>query len=346
MVRVGAIGLGGLAYLELDVLAGFPDVEIVAGADVAPEARELFEAEFGVSAYDDYEAMLSANADDLDAALITTPHALHFEHAMACLERGLDVYVEKPMVTDVGDAVELVETADEASAVLQVGYQRHFHPGFQELKRLIDDGRLGDLHTVDCYLAQEWIRRHQGTWRVEPRFSGGGQLYDSGSHLLDVLLWMTSAEPAEVAARIEFNEPRLDVNSALAITLDCEPRPVIASVGVSGDGIAVEPSEGYFIWGTEGRATYAEDEITLARKGGVVYTAHIESETDFHTLTRKKLANFVASVRGEEVPAVPGEVGLAVTALTEAAYRAAETGKTVDVQAIEADPPRAADESN
>ena len=334
MVRVGAIGLGGLAYLELDILAGLPDVEVVAGADVAPAARELFEAEFRVSAYDDYRAMLSAHADEIDAVLITTPHALHFEHAMACLDRGLDVYVEKPMVTDVGDAVELVETADEVGAVLQVGYQRHFHPGFEELKRLIDDGRLGDLHTVDCYLAQEWIRRHQGTWRVEPRLSGGGQLYDSGSHLLDVLLWMTGSEAKEVAAHVEFHEPRLDVNSALAVTLACEPRPIIASVGVSGDGIAVEPSEGYFIWGTEGRATYTENEITLARKGGVVYTAQIESETDFHTLTRKKLANFVASVRGEEEPAVPGGVGLAVTALTEAAYRAADQGRTVDVEAL------------
>ena len=334
MVRVGAIGLGGLAYLELDVLAGLSDVEVVAGTDVAGEARKLFEPEFGVSAYDDYEVMLEAHADDLDAALVTTPHALHFEHAMACLERGLDVYVEKPMVTDVGDAVELVETADEIGSVLQVGYQRHFHPGFREVKRLIDDGRLGDLHTVDCYLAQEWIRRHQDTWRMKPELSGGGQLYDSGSHLLDVLLWMTSAEPAEVAAQIEYHEPRLDVNSALAVTLACEPRPIIASVGVSGDGIAVEPSEGYFIWGTEGRVTYTGDEITLARKGGVTYTAHVESETDFHTLTRKKLTNFVASVRGEAEPAVPGEVGLKVTALTEAAYRAAETGETVDIQEL------------
>lgn len=334
MVRVGAIGLGGLAYLELGVLDGFPDVEVVAGADVAPGARELFESEFGTTAYDEYGPMLGTHADDLDAVLITTPHALHFEHAMACLERGLDVYVEKPMATDVGDAVELVETADEVGAVLQVGYQRHFHPGFRELKRLIDAGRLGELHTVDCYLAQEWIRRHRGTWRMNPELSGGGQLYDSGSHLFDVLLWMTGAEAREVSANVEYHEPGLDVNSALAITLSGETRPIVASVGISGDGIAVEPSEGYFIWGTKGRATYTEDRITLAHKGGVVYTAQVESDTDVHTLTREKLANFVASVRGEEEPAVPGEVGLRVTALTEATYRAADSGRTVDVREL------------
>lgn len=331
-VRIASIGLGGLGHVLLDVLGELDDVEIAAGVDVSRPAREEFEAAFERPTYSGYAEMLDEEADDLDAALVVTPHAFHFEEAAACLDAGLHVLVEKPMTVDVADGVELVDLADESDRVLQVGYQRHFHPVFREMKRVVDGGRIGEPHAVSCHLGQSWAEIQAGTWRTDPELSGGGQLYDTGSHLLDAMLWTTGAEPATVGAEMTFAEPGVDVNSALAMSLERDGVTVTASASVSGDGLAVEPKEGYFVWGTEGRLSFTEGTLYVTEGDGVRYRTEITEGVDFRTLTRKKLENFVASVRGEAAPAVPGEYGLRVTTLTEAAYRAADAGTRVDVE--------------
>jgi predicted dehydrogenase len=333
-LRIGVIGVGGLGHLQTKTYAGMPEVVIVGAADISPEARSVFEEEFGAPAYDHYRELLQAHADELDAVTIVTPHTLHYEQAMGCMERGLHVLLEKPMVTDVGHAVDLVETAKERETVLRVGYQRHFHPAFQEIRRVIRNGRIGELHAVNCYLGQDWIELHREDWRSDPSLSGGGLLYDTGSHLLDALLWTTEGEPTSVTSLIDYAEPEVDVNAALAMRLDRGDGDLLASAGISGDGVDVDPLEGYLFWGTEGRVSYADDRIAVAEKGAVTYETEITGGTDFQALNRAKLENFIASIEGAARPAVPAEVGLQVTALTEAAYRSAEAGRAIEVQPL------------
>jgi predicted dehydrogenase len=329
-LRVGAIATGGLAFWEAQLFDEIEGVEVVAGADVDPDARAQFAEEFGASVYEDYAAMLEA--EDLDAVNVVTPHTLHYEQTMDALERDLHVHLEKPMVTKVAHGHDIIERAAERDLVLQVGYQRHFHPGYREVRRLVEEGRIGDVHMVACYLAQDWISQQAGSWRVDPDLSGGGQLSDSGSHLLDAMLWTTDSEPASVAASMDYRDEDVDVNSALAATLEGPSGPITASIGVSGDGTSFE--EGLTIWGTEGHIEYGHEEITVAEGDGQTYTAEVEGDTGFRTLTSAKLEAFVEAVRGEREVAVPGEYGLRVTALTEAAYEARDRGETVDVQQL------------
>jgi predicted dehydrogenase len=156
-IRIGVIGVGGLGYLQAEAYSHIDDVNIVGAADIAAEARQLFEREFDAPAYEHYRELLHSHGDELDAVTIITPHTLHHEQTRACLEAGLHVLIEKPMVTDIGHAVDLIETASERDAVLMVGYQRHFHPAFREIRRIVGSGRIGDLHTANCYLGQDWI---------------------------------------------------------------------------------------------------------------------------------------------------------------------------------------------
>jgi len=333
-VRLGAIGLGGLGRIELGAYADLDGVEIAAGADISADARERFEAEHGAPAYEDCEAMLERR--DLDAVNVVTPHTLHYEQATACLDAGADVFLEKPMVTGTENAVDLAATAEERGRVLAVGYQRHFDPVFRELKRTVESGRIGEVHAANAALGQDWIELQRGTWRTDPELSGGGQLYDSGSHLLDALLWTLDATPRSVAAVTDARGEAVDVNSALAAVLDRERGDggvdaVTASVGVVGDGTNGEPDESLTIWGTDGHVRYADGGLTVF-EDGATYEGRVDGDRDFETLTRRKLSDFVRAVETGEPPAVPGSFGLQVTALTEAAYEAAERGRTVDVR--------------
>jgi len=334
VLQIGCIGVGGLGYFQCKTLSELEDVSIIGAADVTEEARTLFEEEFSSPSYEHYRMLLQEHADELDAVVIVTPHTLHHEQAMAALKQDLHVLVEKPMVTEIDDAVDLVETAAERELVLQVGYQRHFHPAFEEIRRILHNGRIGDVHTVNCYLGQDWIEPHRDTWRGDVSMSGGGQLYDTGSHMLDALLWTTEAQPRTVAAEMDFAEPGIDVNSSLSARLDRGGDSIITSVSISGDGVETDITEGYSYWGSEGRLTFSDGRIEVAEKNAVTYTTEITEETDFQTLTGKKMRNFVESIQGIAEPAVPGEVGLRVTALTEAAYLSAEEGKRVEVQPL------------
>lgn len=331
-LRLGVIGVGGLGYLQLEIYDEIPSVEVVAAVDVSAEAREVVQSEFDVSVYHDHRRMIQEHQEELDAVTIVTPHAYHYEQAKACLERGINVLVEKPMVTDVGHALLLCDLAERNDLVLQVGYQRHFHPAFREIRRVIDEGRIGDVHMVSCHLGQDWIRPHRNTWRMDAEISGGGQLYDTGSHLLDALLWTTESDPRSVAAQIEYYEPRIDVNSALSIQLDRDGKSILASVGLTGNGVAIDPWEGYHYWGTEGRIVYADGEITVAERDAVAYTTEITDDVDFRSLTRRKTQNFIDAIEGRAESRAPGEYGLTVTALTEATYRAADARETVSIE--------------
>ncbi|MEF8851353.1 MAG: Gfo/Idh/MocA family oxidoreductase [Haloarculaceae archaeon] len=331
-IRLGAVGLGGLGTMQLYGVADRDDVEIVAGADVARTARENFEDGFDAPAYADYEAML--DGEDLDAVTIVTPHTLHYEQTRACLERDLHVLLEKPMVTGTRDAVDLVRRAREHDLVLQVGYQRHLHPGYRAVRETLQSGEIGDVHMASCYLAQDWISGQEGAWRTDPELSGGGQLIDSGSHLLDALLWTTDSEAREVAAVMDYRDHDVDVNTALSATLEGPDGPITASVGISADGTGFE--EGLVVWGTDGYLRFGQGELTVFDGGGDPDSEEFDAG-DYQEQTAAKVAAFLGAVRGERENPVPGEYGLRVTALTEAAYRARESGETVDVRALVAD---------
>jgi predicted dehydrogenase len=330
-LRIGLIGFGGLGYLQAKTYRELETVSIVAAADVTADARDLFEREFDAPAYQNYRALLDKRAEDLDAVTIVTPHTLHYDQAKACLERGLHVLIEKPMVTDIGHARDLVELADERDLMVQVGYQRHFHPAFRQMRDLVVSGAIGELRSVNCFIEQDWIDSHRDTWRVDPDFSGGGQLYDTGSHLLEALLWVTDADAKQVTAQIDYHGSAIDVNSAATIELDDGGTPITASVGITGNGQDIVPAEGYFLWGSDGAVTYADDRLVVTGAENVTYESEIPSDYDFDVLNRRKLENFVASIEGTAEPAVPAEVGFDVTILTEAIYDAANRGERIDL---------------
>lgn len=339
MIELAAIGLGNLGIIESEICANSNDVELVAGTDPVPEARHKYETEFDVPVYEEYEEMLAAHGESLDAAIVVTPHTLHYKQARACLTRDIDVFIEKPMVTDIEEAVALVDLAKKRERVLQVGYQRHFHPAYQQIKRLIDEEALGRVHTVNCFLGQDWIRRFGDTWRGTLSLSGGGQLYDSGSHLLDTLLWTTSTEPQTVASTIDYRDHEVDVNSSIAATLSRNGHPITASIGITADGTSTSGTEeGFYVWGTEGRLAYGNAGLHLYGKGegeqDTAQSINIDSSPDFQELAERKLTNFLGAVRGEHDSAVPGTFGLAVTAMTEAVYQSHETGRRVDVTSL------------
>ena len=146
-----------------------------------------------------------------------TPHTLHFEHGMQALEAGCHVLMEKPMVTDSGQAHQLAAAVKKTGKIFTIGYNTPCTPEFNYLRDLVRTKELGKLETVTGWLAQNWKQGTTGSWRQDPALSGGGQMYDSGAHLFNSLVWTVEQPISEVFAFVDNLDTPVDINGTVNI---------------------------------------------------------------------------------------------------------------------------------
>ena len=151
---------------------------------------------------------------------------------MQALEAGCHVLMEKPMVTASQDAYTLAEKVKETGLVLTIGYNTPCTANFYYIREAIRSGELGKLELVIGYITQGWKGGTTGTWRQNPKLSGGGQAYDSGAHLLNSLCWAVESNVAEVYAFTDNQGREVDINSSINVKFE---NGVLAAMAVSGN---------------------------------------------------------------------------------------------------------------
>jgi predicted dehydrogenase len=322
---MGYIGCGGITHSHTKRLVVVPEAEIVALTDIDPKRitglKQSYPAIGQAREYTDYKKMLKA--EELDAVLISTPHTLHYEHASAALKAGLHVLQEKPMVCTVAHARRLIELAKKAGAVLEICYQRHFSGPFRYMRDVIANGDIGKVRFVSALQMQEWVHLTGGTWRHKMALSGGGQLNDSGSHLMDIILWTTGLAADTVAAQMEFFGGEVDINSALTIRF---ANGAIGSISIIGSAPAWW--EDITVEGTKGALFYRNG--TLKHQMGLNGPV---STIDNWPPNLSHDGNFINAILGREENQVPPECGLRVIEVTEAAYKShARKGAVVKIR--------------
>ena len=323
-IKTAIIGTGGMAQGHIERLLKMPDVEIAAFVDINPQSLERTqkrhgEAAAGIKTYSDYKEMLAAEKPD--AVVIVTPHTLHYQMALDSLDAGCHVLLEKPMVNKVTEAHALLEKIQETGKVVGLGYQRHAMPQFRYIKEKIASGEFGEVQFINALQQQGWAKGTAGSWRQDPALSGGGQINDSGSHLLDIVLWTTGLAPKEVAAFMDNRGTPVDINSALSIKF---------TNGAQGNISVVGDAAGWYeditIWCDKG-SFYVRNDGTFRVQGTDGKTAEMDASqmpegSDVDT-------NFVRAIQGtEEIAAAPIN-GLRTIELTEAAWQSAKAGGQV-----------------
>jgi scyllo-inositol 2-dehydrogenase (NADP+) len=136
----------------------------------------------------------------LDCVFVATPSSSHFEAASYALEQGLHVFVEKPLCLEPADSKRLADLARQQRRANQVGYHNRFIGTFQETRRLVQAGALGDIyHVGGTAFGQVVIRPKSGsTWRSK-KSEGGGCLHDYASHVVDLMNFV-AGPPSRVAS--------------------------------------------------------------------------------------------------------------------------------------------------
>lgn len=183
------IGFGKLGLLHAGLVNGLQHSRLQAVADNSSTMLRFLRSKLqDVKTYKNYEEMIKEEA--LDAVFIATPTHLHVPIALQCVEKGLPVFIEKPLATQASDARRLVDALEQAPVVNMVGYMGRHIDTFVKAKNILDSGVLGkqQLFHSSMYIGQ-LFKKGKG-WRFDKKASGGGVLMTQNSHLLDKLQWM------------------------------------------------------------------------------------------------------------------------------------------------------------
>lgn len=323
-IRVGFIGAGGIAPGHYKRLQATGKAEVVALNDPSEESLRRFYGNCPGSeklpVYEDYRDMLKH--ERLDAVEILSPHVCHTEQILGSLQKGLHVLCEKPMTCSIADAKKVIRKAETSGKVLMLSYQRHFDPSFRYMREQIAKGALGEIEYVQAVQCQEWLRGTRGTWRQEKAISGGGQINDSGSHLVDIIMWVTGLRIREVYAKMENFGTEVDINATLTLHFD---NGALGSMAIVGNAPCWH--EDHTIVGSKG-AFYLRQGLGLVHEDAKGRQIAIKTKK----YDKNPDSNFIDSILGKDVPQTPPLCGLRTIEVTEAAWRSAEEGCSVKVK--------------
>jgi predicted dehydrogenase len=321
-IRVGLIGCGGIMQRHINHLLAIPEAKITAMADPNPKCIARYKSSCpslaSAAEFTGYKDLFGA---DLDAVVIASPHTAHAQQIVDSLGHGLHVMCEKPMVTSVADAVRVMKAERKAKRVLLLAYQRHWENTFCYIKKTIASGELGTIDFIQAFQSQEWKWIANGTWRADPKLSGFGQLSDSGSHLLDAIMWTTGLKPASVAAKVDYSGMKVDINSAVTVEFE---GGAIGNISILGSGASFW--EDITISGTKG---------TIFMRNGVVnHKVGIDGEMRvvspagpaWFQPAPTPARNFIDCILGKAQNESPSASGLRVVEICQTAIESAKAG--------------------
>ena len=186
-IRVGIVGAGrvGIDWHLPDIRAA--GGEVIALADGVAGRAGRFAAQHGIPhAFDDYRDLLSLA--EVDVVAVCTPPYTHAEIALAVLEAGKHLYLEKPPAMNEAEMSRVAQVARRSGRLAMTGSNRIYEGEVQALKRRIDAGELGHIYLVECL---KLLRRSiPKGWHREKRYAGGGVGFNSSAHRVDLVLYL------------------------------------------------------------------------------------------------------------------------------------------------------------
>lgn len=330
-VGVGVVGMGSIGVLHARALRDLaPRARLVAYSGAAPLSDD--ETPAGRAAHVTPEEVL--HHEGVDVVAVCTPSGSHARLALAALEAGRHVVVEKPLAVTVEDALRVERAARERGLVVSMISQRRFEPQHQALRRALDDGALGELRLVATHVP--WYRDDDyyaaAAWRSAAE-EGGGSLMNQGVHNVDLLRWLCGPVESVTAQSGTLARPSGAEDTTVA-TL----RLASGALGVVTTTTATPPGfpATVLLHGSRGSVELAQDEVVRWDVPGVPAPASGSAAGGAadplaigHVGHLAQWERVLAAVAGEAPPPVGVADAVETVRLLCAIRDAAATGRTV-----------------
>ena len=183
-LRVALIGAGGIGAIRAEAIKATPALSLAYVIDLdASRAQAVAAANGGTASTDAYDVIAK---NDVDVVIVSTPPNHHADLTVAALNAKKHVICEKPLAHTLADAERMIAAADQNGVFLKTGFNHRYYPPMQFARRLIDDGKLGDVISVQAYAGHPGGVEFGHDWIHDGKVTGGGALVDNGIHILDL----------------------------------------------------------------------------------------------------------------------------------------------------------------
>lgn len=313
-MRVALFGAGWIMPFHARAVKEHPAADLVAAANWRPDSLAALEKTFSIPRTTTDWKELAADPG-VDAVVIATPNALHAPQAIACLEAGKHVLVEKPMATRIEEARRMIAASKASGAFLMVAHCWRFHPDVRAMRDRVDKGEFGRVVKTRGYgVHAGW---GPSGWFTDSKLAGGGALVDMGVHAIDTARFLLGdPDPVRVCATVgtRYAEGRYDVDDDGILLISWS----------NGTNSIVE--SGW--WQPQLGGLEADTEIYGTGGYGRIWDFTIEPEGYEHCsqpMYTAQMAEFVDAVSEGRQPKPGGDDGLVVMRIVDEAYRSAGT---------------------
>ena len=337
--KVGFIGCGSV--VQVFHIPGYqktPGIEFAAACDPGKKQRETVQRMCpGIRVYSDYRKMLAS--EQLDLISVASPNRFHAEHALAGLAHGAHVLLEKPPVLEMKDCRRIEKAAAASKGQLIVGFTQRFTPAHIRVRKLIEDGAIGDPYMLRI----RWAHRGpypgwaQSRWFYDPQLAGGGALWDMGIHAIDLALWLLGPVRS-VQAMVRTLRKKIEVEDNAVLLMEFERAKAMGyievgwtspagfrGVEIMGDRgcIVVEPEKGL-------RLTTGD----TAPDGKMNMRTRMVMKGPLQDGWSREITEVVRALRRGDDLDSGIDAGAAAVAVALAGYRSSRTGRAIDVVSI------------
>ena len=348
VIGFGVFGYGFMGTAHLEGLAAIPGTRAVAICGPRFERAREVAARFGVPlATADAQELL--DHPDVDAVIVDTPDAFHYELVMAAARRGKHVFCEKPLSPNIEHAREMAAAVEAAEVRSMMGFSTRFSPVIQNVRRLLDDGVLGTIFHVhaQAFNAGMLASPPRFSWRTDRARAGVGILGDLGAHIIDLnhsLLGPTAGVMASVKTFIpEVVDPatggrhrhEVDDDTALLLRFRSGAHGTLAlsrlgsvhmDYPIGRRHYLLDGSKGGLLW-ENGVATVHPYKQPSYRIEGEPLLWEVDHHTFIVGWARQNLEPFVEAIRSGVDRAPTLRDGLLTQEVIEAAARSGRSGR-------------------
>ena len=327
-LRVGLVGLGMMGRNHLRVISTHPETVLAAVADLDPVALEGATAQTGATGFADPLTMI--READIDAVVIAAPTTAHVPLALAAIERGLPVLVEKPLAATNAEASEIVAAGRASGVPVQVGHVERYNPAVLKLGELLRAGWLTKIYAI--------VSRRAGPFPA--RIRDVGVTVDLGTHDADMLSWIAGERP--VRAYAELAQRKHATHEDLLFGLLHFPSGATGMLDVN--WLTPAKRRQLTVVGEEGmfELDYLTQKLTFTKSDlahpqliagyAPTFTGDVlDIEVETHEPLKAQLDAFVHAVRSGERPYVDGEDGAWAVRIATAMLEAASAVRPVDL---------------
>lgn len=324
---VALVGLGGYSTGQLaPALQLTENCELKGIVTGSPEKIPEWQRKYNIpdkNVYNYASMPLVANNSDIDVIYIVLPNALHEKYAIMAAEAGKHVWCEKPMALTVSECENIIKACEKNNVRLSIGYRMQHEPDTQTIIEYGRNQTYGEIRKVEAEAGFYYSRKNH--WRTDKEL-GGGAMYDMGVYPLNAARYSTGREPLAVTARHEVTRPALfhEVDEITYFDLEF-PDGIRANCMTTFAGnpnrLRIECTDGWYK--LEPFQSYSG--IKGSTSDGKTINQVIQDQQ------ARQMDNDALAILNNKPMRVPGEEGLKDIRVVEAIFKAAETGKRVEI---------------